>query len=146
MKEVFRNPLRKRLDNLHVPGSRLHGGLANYYKIKLGKQGYRLVYTVEDNALIVLVTAVDKREVLAAYKSAIKRLLEKTGAGSRNRTRDLLITNQLLYQLSYAGVLMWLRSATGILVSVTIHALRGNGPRPPSTSAALRPCNATTGS
>ena len=26
------------------------------------------------------------------------------GAGSRNRTRDLLITNQLLYQLSYAGV------------------------------------------
>ncbi len=26
------------------------------------------------------------------------------GAGSRNRTRDLLITNQLLYQLSYAGL------------------------------------------
>lgn len=25
------------------------------------------------------------------------------GAGSRSRTRDLLITNQLLYQLSYAG-------------------------------------------
>ena len=27
----------------------------------------------------------------------------KAGAGSRNRTRDLLITNQLLYHLSYAG-------------------------------------------
>ncbi len=26
------------------------------------------------------------------------------GAGNRNRTHDLLITNQLLYQLSYAGV------------------------------------------
>ena len=26
-----------------------------------------------------------------------------TGAGSRIRTDDLLITNQLLYQLSYAG-------------------------------------------
>ena len=25
------------------------------------------------------------------------------GAGGRIRTRDLLITNQLLYQLSYAG-------------------------------------------
>ncbi len=25
------------------------------------------------------------------------------GAGSKNRTRDLMITNQLLYQLSYAG-------------------------------------------
>jgi hypothetical protein len=27
-----------------------------------------------------------------------------TGAGSRDRTRDPLITNQVLYQLSYAGV------------------------------------------
>ena len=36
-----------------------------------------------------------------------------SGAGSRNRTRDLLITNQLLYQLSYAGVLIWLGGATG---------------------------------
>ena len=25
------------------------------------------------------------------------------GAGTKSRTRDLLITNQLLYQLSYAG-------------------------------------------
>ncbi len=29
---------------------------------------------------------------------------EKEGAGNRVRTDDLLITNQLLYQLSYAGV------------------------------------------
>ena len=27
------------------------------------------------------------------------------GAGTKSRTRDLLITNQLLYQLSYAGYL-----------------------------------------
>ena len=33
-----------------------------------------------------------------------------TGAGERTRTADLLITNQLLYQLSYAGV--FLESAT----------------------------------
>lgn len=83
VKEVLRSQLRKRLDNPHVPGSRLHGGLANCYKIKLRKQGYRLVYTVEDDALIVLVLAVDKREDLAAYKSAIKRLLAKlTPAGT----------------------------------------------------------------
>ena len=84
VKEVLRSQLRKRLDNPHVPGGRLHGGLANCYKIKLRKQGYRLVYTVEDDALIVLVLAVDKREDLAAYKSAIKRLLAKlkpTGTG-----------------------------------------------------------------
>ena len=30
-----------------------------------------------------------------------------TGARSRNRTNDLLITNQLLYQLSYAGMYMF---------------------------------------
>ncbi len=30
-------------------------------------------------------------------------LLRKIGAGDRTRTYDLLITNQLLYQLSYAG-------------------------------------------
>lgn len=29
------------------------------------------------------------------------------GAGNRVRTDDLLITNQLLYQLSYAGICPW---------------------------------------
>ena len=31
-------------------------------------------------------------------------LAGKYGAGDRSRTRDLLITNQLLYQLSYASL------------------------------------------
>ena len=31
---------------------------------------------------------------------------KKDGAETRNRTRNLLITNQLLYQLSYFGTLM----------------------------------------
>ena len=30
--------------------------------------------------------------------------LQKNGAETRNRTRNLLITNQLLYQLSYFGM------------------------------------------
>ena len=34
---------------------------------------------------------------------AIDQSLIYDGAGSRIRTDDLLITNQLLYQLSYAG-------------------------------------------
>ena len=29
--------------------------------------------------------------------------VEPVGAGKRNRTPDLLITNELLYQLSYSG-------------------------------------------
>ena len=32
------------------------------------------------------------------------------GAGERSRTLDLLITSQLLYQLSYTGILWWLRT------------------------------------
>jgi len=57
------------------PGSQLHGDLRNCYKIKLRKQGYRLIYSVEDDVLIVLVLAIDKREDLAAYRSAVERLL-----------------------------------------------------------------------
>lgn len=44
-------------------------------QIKLRKQGYRLVYSVEDDALVVLVLAVDKRDDMAAYRSALDRLL-----------------------------------------------------------------------
>jgi hypothetical protein len=35
---------------------------------------------------------------------AFLRALVLFGAGTRSRTRDLLITSQLLYQLSYTGV------------------------------------------
>jgi len=77
IKELFRKGLKKRLVQPHQPGSRLHGNLHLCYKIKLKKQGYRLVYTVEDEQLIVLVLAIDKREDLAAYNSAMQRLLAK---------------------------------------------------------------------
>lgn len=68
--------LAKRLDNPHVPGGELHGDLANCYKIKLLKQGVRLVYQVEDDKLVVLVLAVDGREDNAACKSAMARLVQ----------------------------------------------------------------------
>jgi mRNA interferase RelE/StbE len=77
IKELFRKALKKRLLQPHQPGSRLHGDLNFCYKIKLKKQGYRLVYTVEDDQLVVLVLAIDKREDLAAYHSAMLRLLVK---------------------------------------------------------------------
>ena len=74
VKEPLRKLLRKRLDSPHVPESALHGPLRGCYKIKLGKQGYRIVYTVEDDALIVLVLAVDKREDAVVYRSALDRV------------------------------------------------------------------------
>ena len=76
IKETLRKLLKKRLDNPHVPGGELHGALAGYYKIKLRKQGYRLVYGVQDDVLMVMVMAVDKREDRAVYQSAMARISE----------------------------------------------------------------------
>ena len=74
LREVLKKLLAKRLENPHMPGGELSGDLAHCYKIKLLKQGIRLVYQVENDQLIVLVLAVDKREDSAAYKSAMARL------------------------------------------------------------------------
>ena len=73
VKEPLRKLLRKRLDEPRMPGAELGGELRGCYKIKLRKQGYRLVYQVVDNILLVLVLAVDKREGAAVYTSAGKR-------------------------------------------------------------------------
>jgi mRNA interferase RelE/StbE len=74
VKEPLRKLLKKRLASPHGPGARLHGDLANCYKIKLLKQGYRLVYTVLDEEVVVLVLSVDKREDALAYDAAKKRM------------------------------------------------------------------------
>jgi len=84
VKEVLRKLLKKRLDNPHVPGGQLHGALAGHYKIKLRKQGYRLVYGVQDDVLIVMVMAVDKREDSAVYQSATARLAEMVASMTQN--------------------------------------------------------------
>ena len=75
VKDVLRKALKKRLEQPRLPGSELHGDLQGCYKIKLRQQGYRLVYSVEDDVLVVLVLAVDKREDMTAYRSALERLL-----------------------------------------------------------------------
>lgn len=75
VKAVFKKILRKRLEEPRVPGAELHGDLRNCYKIKLLKQGYRLVYQIEDDVLVVLVLAVAKREDMAVYRAAIARLV-----------------------------------------------------------------------
>lgn len=74
VKEPLRRLLKKRLDAPHVPSAALRGDLANCYKIKLLKQGYRLIYQVIDRRLIVLVISVGKRDKNAVYDAAIKRL------------------------------------------------------------------------
>ncbi len=77
VREPLRKALKKRLEQPHVPGSQLSGDLYGCYKIKLRKQGYRLVYMVEDDILVVLVLAIDRREDMAVYHAALARFLAK---------------------------------------------------------------------
>ena len=71
-REQFKAKLEERLLYPKVPSARLHG-TKERYKIKLRNAGYRLVYEVRDQELIVLVVAVGKRERNEVYKVAQKR-------------------------------------------------------------------------
>ena len=57
----------------HVPSARLHGDLQNTYKIKLRDVGYRLVYEVIEQRLVVKVIAVGRRDHDEVYLPASKR-------------------------------------------------------------------------
>lgn len=73
VKAQFKKKLIERLKNPRVEQSRL-SGMQDCYKIKLAQAGYRLVYKIEDEQLIVLVLSVGKRERNAVYKAAMKRV------------------------------------------------------------------------
>jgi len=70
----FKKQLAKRLQAPHVPSAKLHGDLQNTYKIKLRDAGYRLVYEVIDQRLVVVVIAVGRRDHDEVYLLATKRL------------------------------------------------------------------------
>lgn len=72
IKTQFRKKLAERLENPHVPASRLHGA-QDRYKIKLRASGFRLVYEVRDGELVVAVIAVGKREQGKVYAKAARR-------------------------------------------------------------------------
>jgi len=66
--------LERRLENPVIEGARLSGDLRNCFKIKSKNSGYRLIYTVQENILIVTVISVGKRQDLAAYERASVRI------------------------------------------------------------------------
>lgn len=71
-REQFKTKLAERLLAPRVPSAKLSGH-PDRYKIKLRAVGYRLVYEVKANELIVVVIAVEKRERNAVYKAAEQR-------------------------------------------------------------------------
>ncbi len=68
----LKKKLKERLQNPHVPASRLHG-FENHYKIKLRASGYRLVYEILESEIVVLVVAVGKKDKNLVYQKASKR-------------------------------------------------------------------------
>ena len=74
VRQILKKLLEKRLVAPRVAGAELHGELADCYKIKLRKQGYRLVYQVRDEVLVVLVIAVDRRDKDKVYEAALARI------------------------------------------------------------------------
>ncbi len=72
IRDQFKKKLAERLDNPRVPAAKLSGA-ADRYKIKLRTIGYRLVYEVRDDLLVVIVVAIGKRERDAVYKAAGNR-------------------------------------------------------------------------
>jgi mRNA interferase RelE/StbE len=70
IREQFKAKLKERLQNPCVLSAKIE---KNRYKIKLRGVGYRLVYEVRDNELIVVVIAVGKRERSEVYRLADNR-------------------------------------------------------------------------
>ena len=68
----FKAKLEERLTNPKIPSARIHSAKERY-KIKLRSAGYRLVYEVRDQELLVIVVAVGKRERNAVYQAAMRR-------------------------------------------------------------------------
>lgn len=68
----FKKKLAERLKKPHILSCKL-SGFESHYKIKLRTSGYRLVYEVIDEEIVVMVIAVGKRDKNIVYKKAQKR-------------------------------------------------------------------------
>lgn len=67
VKQMLKKALAKRLINPFVQSSKLSNLPIDCYKIKLRTVGYRLIYTVENDELILLVLTINHRDVV--YKN-----------------------------------------------------------------------------
>lgn len=73
IQQQFAKKLKKCCENPHIPSAKLRG-VKDCYKIKLRASGFRLVYEVIDDVLIIAVVAVGKRERSGVYHLASERM------------------------------------------------------------------------
>jgi mRNA interferase RelE/StbE len=62
IKQMFKKVLAKRLINPFIPAAELKSLPIRCFKIKLRTVGYRLIYTVENNELVLLVLTIKPRD------------------------------------------------------------------------------------
>ena len=72
VREQLKKKLKERLQQPRVPASQL-SGMKDVYKIKLRQSGYRLVYKVIEERVVVQVISVGKREKNSVYDLAFSR-------------------------------------------------------------------------
>lgn len=58
IQDQFKKKLKQLQNNPHIESARLHGYLASCYKIKLRSSGFRLVYQVIDEEIVILIIVV----------------------------------------------------------------------------------------
>ncbi|MFJ5480548.1 type II toxin-antitoxin system RelE family toxin [Pectobacterium carotovorum] len=73
IQQQFAKKLKKCCENPHIPAAKLRG-MKDCYKIKLRTSGFRLVYEVIDDVLIIAMVAVGKRERSGVYHLASERM------------------------------------------------------------------------
>ncbi|MBZ2192312.1 MULTISPECIES: type II toxin-antitoxin system RelE/ParE family toxin [Pseudoalteromonas] len=73
VRDQFKNKLSEVLKHPRIEANRLRE-LPDCYKIKLRKAGYRLIYQVQDEKVLILVLAIGKRNKSEAYNDAEKRV------------------------------------------------------------------------
>ncbi|HEY3983489.1 type II toxin-antitoxin system RelE/ParE family toxin [Cedecea sp.] len=73
LQQQFAKKLKKCCENPHIASAKLRG-MPGCYKIKLRASGFRLVYEVIEDCLVIAVVAVGKRERGDVYQLASERL------------------------------------------------------------------------
>ncbi|MCV5696679.1 type II toxin-antitoxin system mRNA interferase RelE, partial [Escherichia coli] len=74
VREQLKKTLVEVLESPRIEANKLRG-MPDCYKIKLRSSGYRLVYQVIDEKVVVFVISVGKRERSEVYSEAVKRIL-----------------------------------------------------------------------
>jgi mRNA interferase RelE/StbE len=73
-RERFKKMLAKRIENPRIPSALVSGYDGNVYRLKLARDGLRLIYVVLDDERVIYVVTVGKREDSAVYRRMRKLL------------------------------------------------------------------------